>query len=93
MGKESRGRESQEAIGKYNVCITLLFKNAQDMFMQEKINCKTWNHVNQFLAIQLFDGTLRIVCLDKYHGFTISPIDPEWLAERDRTDEESIIKH
>jgi hypothetical protein len=46
-------------------------------FMQERINCKTWNHAGPFLALSLFDGTVRIVCLQQYHGFNISPITQE----------------
>jgi hypothetical protein len=77
MGKEEKERVSQETIGKYNVCITLLFRNENMEFMQERINCKTWNHAGPFLALSLFDGTVRIVCLQQYHGFNISPITQE----------------
>jgi hypothetical protein len=87
MGKESRDREGQETIGKYNVCITLLFAGEEGM-MQESINCKTWNHAGQFLALSLFDGTIRIVCLEQYHGFIISPIKHE-----ESENEESSISH
>lgn len=87
MGKESREREEQETIGKYNVCITLLFMTDEG-FMQEAINCKTWNHAGNFLALSLFDGNLRVVCLERYNGFTISPIKQE-----ETEDEESTIKH
>ncbi len=64
MGKEERESKKVQEIGKYNVKITLIFMGAQSKMLQEVIKCKMWIHAENFLAVTLFDGTLKIVCLD-----------------------------
>ncbi len=80
MGKEERANKEQSQVGKYNVCITLLFMKPDGNMVVEPINCKTWMHAGQFLALTLFDGTLRIVCLEQYHGFNVNLLSEEALG-------------
>lgn len=76
MGKEERAKKERQEIGKFNVCVTLLILTPNGL-MSEPINCKSWNHAGNYLALDLFDGTMRIVCLNQYHGFSISPINDD----------------
>lgn len=77
MGREERETKKVQEIGKFNVKITLLFMNPSGELMQEEIPCRTWIHQGPFLALTLFDGTLRVVCLQLYMGFSINELDPE----------------
>lgn len=75
MGKEAEAKKKLQEIGKYNVRISLLFMGPDGRMMMEAIPCKTWQQVQNYLALTLFDGTLRVVCLDQYHGFSVSELD------------------
>ena len=78
MGKEERATKKVQEIGKYNVKITLIFMRPSDgNIMMEAIPCKTWVHAGDFLALTLFDGTLRLVCLKNYMGFNVNELNPE----------------
>ena len=79
MGKEARENKEIQEVGKYNVRIILLFMGAEGDMMQEVVDARTWMHAGLFLALNLFDGTLRCVCLNQYHGFSVSAIPPHDL--------------
>ena len=76
MGAEARAKQ----VGKYNVCVTLVYL-INNYFVQESIDCKTWNHLGVFLALELFDGTLRVINLRMYHSFTISSIESDGMKK------------
>lgn len=91
MGKESREREETEAVGRYNARVTLLFiPVGEDYMKEETVLCKQWVHAGPFLALTLFNGTLRIVCLQQYHGFTVNAIDQQTL---ENMHEESTLRN
>jgi hypothetical protein len=82
MGKEARESKKIQEIGKYNVKITLLFMRPNDgNMMTEAIPCKTWVHSGPFLALTLFDGTLRLVNLSRYMGFSVNELNLEEFKE------------
>lgn len=80
MGRESAIKKEKQALGKYDVCIKLSFLTPQG-FMEEKVNCKSWEHAGMFLALELFSGHLRVVNLRQYHGFTVTTLDEDAMKE------------
>lgn len=83
MGREEADKKARQTLGKYNVTVKLVFMTPQG-FMEEKINCRTWNHAGTFLALELHTGQLRVVNLRQYHGFTVSNMDEDDMREMER---------
>lgn len=79
MGKEERAKKEVERLGKFNVRVTLALLTNQGV-ATETINCRTWNHSGNFLGLELYDGSLRVVCLANYHSFTVANLDPDDLV-------------
>lgn len=70
MGREERANK-QAQVGKFNVSIAIQYTDGKS----ETIEAKSWNHIGAYLALDLYDDRLKVVCLSSVKHFVITGRD------------------
>ncbi len=88
MGREERAKQEAVRLGKFNVHIRIdynigAFVNGTFMGYKEEYDVKSWTDGGAKLALEMYDGTLRIVILENVKHYTVSQQDVEIQKARE----------
>ena len=78
MGVEERNKQVKVALGKFNVHVKILYTDGSE----EEMDVKSWVDPGNKLALEHFDGSLTVVCLDNVFKFRISPMKEDLIPPK-----------
>lgn len=71
MGYEAKAKEEMIKLGMYNVHILVEYLNGERIEM----DVKSWKHVSNFIACDLYDGSIRVFVLNQVKFFDVSAME------------------